>query len=93
MSRRPEKEKSLASAEAFRGGIVGTAKVEDPLALHPQLPAAHTPHERLLVLGLTDTVAFLVGSPCRWPRFHRLLPIPYLSRIDYTIQSVCSCAV
>ena len=41
MPRRTNEETSAAGAEAFRGGLVGAAKVREPLrVLHPRLPAA-----------------------------------------------------
>ena len=92
MSRKAEKENSVAGTEAFRGAVVGTAKVKVPPRPHPQLPAAHTFCNCLPNLGYTDTKCS-VGSPCWWSWFHRLLPVSYISGIDFTVQSVRSCAV
>ena len=93
MSRRAEQERSAASTEALRGALVGTAKVKkDPPSLHPQLLAAHTFCNWLTNLGYTDTNC-LVGSPCWWSRFRRLLPVSHLPRIDSPIQSVRSRAL
>ena len=42
MPRRTEEETSAAGAQAFRGALVGAAKVKKaPPSLHPQRPATH----------------------------------------------------
>ena len=37
MARRTDQETTIAGAEAFRGAVVGAAKVEALSSLHPQL--------------------------------------------------------
>lgn len=93
MPRRTEEETNAAGAQAFKGALVGAAKVHDPPALYPQLPATHLFYKLLPNLGSTNTVTFSVGPHCWWSRRHRLFCFSYLSRVDCTVQSVCSCAV
>lgn len=92
MSRRKDEENKAAGAEAFRGATVGAAKVEKPH--YPELsplPCSYIPAIVLVPnLAFTDTVAISVGSHRWWTWCRGLLPVSHLSRIDSTIQSVCS---
>lgn len=80
MPRRSEEETSVASAEAFRGAVVGAAKVQPP-----SIQPVHTYYEGLPNFGSTDAVLLLVGSHCWRSRLRRLLHLSYISRIDYTV--------
>lgn len=93
MPRRTEEETNAAGAEAFRGALVGAAKVKPTSTSASATSATHLYKKLFSNLDLADAVTCSVGSHSRWSRRRRLFSVSYLSRVDYTVQSVCSCAV